>query len=343
MNSEDLSYDQYLTKPCDPAEIVRMSKLVFIEGHLEMVDDLLLVLLPLAHLVYYKNIRYLDDREYAKEDLISDAIVNLYQDITLRWDKYIHVESYYTYFSNVLRNSMISLVHSYHNYYSQDELDPESIKSDEDSSDAYDAVDMQMMRDSLEEAIASTSRRILSCRSVNTNLLLSIFDCIYVKKSGLGSLSSRVRVFGISSSLFNFYVDHVGYVYRLAYNYQYALIGGKDKMALRIEDTISRFEDVTYRILSNKYYDTIIPEIYAEFGSDIAKKFVKTFSGRNVQVPRYQDFCDDLLGGVVVALTDGNKDNLYKVADEYKIPYRTIARIYNKAIKFDGVGKGEKK
>lgn len=103
----------------------------------------------------------------------------------------------------------------------------------------------------------------------------------------------------------------------------------------RMNGIIDRFEDVTYKMLSVNYYDSIIPEIYAEFGAEFAKKFVRTFSGRTIQVPEYQNFCDDLLGGVILALAKGDRANLYQIAEEYDMPYKTLARIYNKAIKYD--------
>lgn len=327
------SYDQYARKPCNPEEIITLSKIVFVEGHLERLDDLLLAILPLAHIIYYRYIKHLDDREYAREDLISDAILRLYQDMYLRWDKYIHIESYYDYFSSVLRNGMIGLVHGYHSYYMMDDIDPENTRYDV-IYDVYDDVDVEILKESIKENIISTAERILRCRKVNTSLLLQILRVKYVDKSGLDSLKSRVKVLGISPGLFNFYCEHVDYVYRLAYNYNYAELGERNKMVERISNTINRFEDVTYSILSTNYYDSIIPEIYAEFGADIAKKFVRTFSGRKVQVPNYTDFCDDLLGGVVLALADGDRSNLYRVAEEHKMSYRTLARIYNKAIKY---------
>lgn len=329
------SYERHLSTPCDPEKIVQLSNIVFVEGHLDRLDDLLLAILPLANIIYYRHIKYLDDREYAKEDLISDAILRLYQDMSLRWDKYIHIESYYDYFSTVLRNGMIGLVHGYHSYYMRDDIDPESFRYDGTLEDAYEEVEMNILKDSIKQSTLDTAERILKCRRVNTNLLLSILRAKYSDKSDLDSLRSRVRVLGISTSLFNFYCEHVDYVYKLAYNYQYAILGGKSKMISRISSILERYEDVTYRTLSMNYYDSIIPEIYAEFGADIAKKFVRTFSERTVQVPNYRDFCDDLLGGVVLTLADGDKANLYRVSEEQQIPYKTLARIYNRAIKND--------
>lgn len=332
---EPSSYEYHLCKPCDPEEIARLSNIVFVEGHLDRLDDLLVAILPLANIVYYRSIRYLDDREYAKEDLISDAILRLYQDMSLRWDKYIHIDSYYEYYSRILRNGMINLVHGYHSYYMMDDIDPEIVKSEEVTDDEYDEIEMRMMRKSIRKGIISLAERLLKCRQVNTNLLLNILRAKYVKREGLDSLRSRVRVLGVSTALFNFYCEHVDYVYRFSYNYQYALIGGKEKMLSRLSNTITRFEDVTYSILSTNYYDSIIPEIYAEFGADIAKKFVRTFSDRTVQVPNYRDFCDDLLGGVVLSLAKGDKANLYQVAEDHHIPYKLLARIYNRAAKYE--------
>lgn len=329
------SYQDTLNKQCDPEEILRLSKIVFVEGHLDRIDDLIVAILPLANIVYYKYIRHLDDREFAKEDLISDAILRLYQDMNLRWDKYIKIESYYEYYSTILRNGMIGLVHGYHNYYAKEDIDMEGIQCEEEIINAYDAVDLNIMIESIKENIIATAKRILKCRAVNTNLLLNILKYRYVDKEGLDKLRSRVRVLGISNTLFSFYCEHVDYVYKLAYNYQYAQLGGKQVMVDRISNTISRFEDITYRMLSTNYYDSIIPEIYAEFGADVAKKFVRTFSGRTVCVPDYKEFCDNLLGGVVLSLANGDKTNLYTVADEYHLSYRALSRIYNKATKYD--------
>lgn len=332
---DNSAYQSTLFSTCDPEEITRLSKIVFVEGHLDKIDDLIVAILPLANIVYYKYIRYLDDREYAKEDLISDAILRLYQDMTLRWDKYIHIESHYEYYSTILRNGMVGLVHGYHSFYSIDDVDLEAVNPEEEMISAYDAIELNIMKEAVRKNILDTATHILECRTVNTKLLVSILQCMYVTKSGLDSLKDRVRVLGISNNLFNFYCEHVRYAYKLAYNYHYAQIGGKQKMMDRISGTLDRFEDITYKMLSANYYDSIIPEIYAEFGADIAKKFVKTFSGRTVQVPEYRDFCDDLLGGAVLSLSEGDKSNLYRIAEEYNIPYRSLARIYNKASKYD--------
>lgn len=329
------TYDYYLTKPCNPAEIIELSNIVFKEGHLDRLDDLLTAIIPLANVIYYRNIRYLDDREYAKEDLISDALTNLYKDMSLRWDKYLYMENPYDYFSAILRNGMIGLVHEYHSFYTIEELHPETIEPASELDNAFEVVEIEMLKESIEVNIISTAQGLLKCRRVNTNLLLNILKHKYVDKTGLDSLKSRVRVLGVSPKLFDFYCEHVDYVYRLAYNYQYALLGGKQKMITRISDSISRFEDVTYGMLSTEYYDSIIPEIYAEFGADVAKKFVKTFSGRTVQVPMYRDFCDTLLGGVVLALSRGESTNLYDVAHEYNLPYKALLRIYNKAKRYE--------
>lgn len=332
---EDSLYNQCLFKTCDPDEITRLSKIVFVEGHLDRIDDLIVSILPLCNIIYYRYIKQLDDGEYAKQDLISDAVLRLYQDMSYRWDKYIHVESYYEYYSTVLRHGMIALVHGYHNFYSTDDLDPDVIRADDMSDDQYDHVELVIMKESINGQIIETAQRILKCRRVNTNLLLNILKLKYVENTSLDNLRSRVRVLGIPNTLFNFYCEHVDYVYRIAYNYQYAILGGKKKMIDRISGSIDRFEDVTYKMLSENYYDSIIPELYAEFGADVAKRFVKTFSNRTIQVPSYRDFCDNLLGGVVLSLSGGDKSNLYRLAEEYRLPYRSLARIYNKAIEYD--------
>ena len=150
------------------------------------------------------------------------------------------------------------------------------------------------------------------------------------------SLRSRLKVIGIYEDTYEVLSNHVIYLHKLAYNYQKSLLKGNTRMQLRIEDMIKRNESPTYEILSNNFGESIIPEIFAEFGPDVAKKFVRTFSGQEVKVPDYQQFCDDLLGGTVYSLARGDKQNLYQIALDNKLPYRVLARMFDKVAKFYG-------
>lgn len=331
----DSEYTRRLFSTCDIEKINTLSYKIFKEGQLELIDDLIVDLLPLANIIYYKYVKSLDDYEYAKDDLISDAITILYRDMKYRWDKYIKVDFYSEYYSTSFKNIMLSLVHGYHNYYLTNDVDPEFMNSGIPDENHFENVEYELLKTSVREQMISFAKRVLSCRHVNKNLLLSIFEYKYIEHQDLEALMSRVRVLGLSKNLFNFYVEHVDYVYRLSYNLQYAVLRGNQKMIDRISEKLSRFEDATYRSLVSAYYDTVIPEIYAEFGEEVAAKFVKTFSNRTIHVPAYRDFCDTLLGGAVVTLAQGDKENLYDVASDYNIPYRTLSRIYNKAINND--------
>lgn len=110
-------------------------------------------------------------------------------------------------------------------------------------------------------------------------------------------------------------------------------------MVLRMDDILKRYESPTYGILSENYSDSLIPELYAELGPDLAKRFVKVFSGRTVKVPDYRDFCDDLLGGIVYSIADGDKEKLYQVAADNDLSYRSLSRMFDKASKYINGGK----
>jgi len=315
-------------------EIESLGVKIFKEGNLSLVDDLIVLVIPLLNIVYYNHIVPLDDRHHAKDDLIQDALMEIYRDMKLHWDKYIYVDIYCQYITTIARSKMIDLVHRYHNYYSTTEYDPEILLSTT-YVDNYSSIETKILREEMQSSIISIARRILKCRKKHSRILETILESTYLDKSkDVRKLYNRFRVIGISEVQFKLLKDHVDYVYKLSYNYQKSIVLENSKMRLRIEDVISRFESPTYEILSSTYSDSIIPEIYAEFGPEVTRKFVRTFSDKTVKVPDYQDFCDHLLGSTVLSLSKGDKDNLYQLSADYKIPYRALSRIYNKVSKF---------
>ena len=326
----DGTLEPYLTSEVQWDKINELSCSIFKEGHLELIDDLIPLILPIINITYYESIQWLDDRYYAKEDLVQDAVLTLYKDMTLRWDKYIHVDDYYHYYKTVCRNVMINLVHYHHSYYSNDEYDPES-EVERSTVDSYKSVETKILKEDIENQIYELACRLGKCRVKQKKAILFLLDSMYRNKSkDYAKMKSKLRVVGVNREQFNFLFEHVLYIYRFAYNYQRAIIKGNSKMQLRMEDVINRFESPTYKILAENYMDSIIPELFAELGPDLAMKFVKTFSGKQITVPRYQEFCDDLVGGTVYALAGGDKDNLYRIASENNLSYRALLRIFNR-------------
>lgn len=329
--------DKYFDEYADWEEVNNLANEIFKEGHLDLIDDLILLIMPIFNMTYYKHIRSLDDRFYAKEDLLQDAITECYRDMKLHWDKYILIDNYPKYFERIALNIMVNAVHGYHAHYNNTELNPDINYELTSSKESFEAVDVRMIRKSIPKEILNLTKRLASYRGKYAKILGLLVTEIYENDgANLEGLKSRFRVVGIYDEVFEMLYNHVLYLHKLSYNYMKSVMKGNYRMKLRIEDIIRRYESPTYEILANNYSDSIIPEIFAEFGPDIAKKFVRTFSGQKVVVPDYQQFCDDLLGGTVYALARGNKDNLYQIASDNKLPYRTLSRMFDKVEKYYG-------
>lgn len=327
----------YLDSTVEYEKINELGNYIFKEGHLDYIDDLLLLVLPILHITYYKQIQRLDDRFYAKEDLLQDAIMEIYNDMRLHWDKYIFIDNYPKYFEAISRNVMVNAVHRHHSYYSNVEFNADLNYDLNSSKASFDSVEAKILNDSINSEIMVMTRFLASKRGKYAKVLDLLITEIYENNNlEAENLKSRFRVIGIHDREFKVLHNHVLYLHKLSYNYQKSIMKGNQRMKLRIDDMLKRYESPTYEILSNNYGDSIIPEIFAEFGPDIAKKFVRTFSGQEVVVPNYQDFCDDLLGGTVYTMARGNKDNLYEIAKDNKLPYRVLLRMFNKVEKFYG-------
>lgn len=331
------SLSSFMTKSPDYDEINRVGDLIFKQGEFELLDEYMMLIAPLINKSYYKYIASLDDSNYAREDLIQDTFLALYKDMKLRWDKYINVRNYYTYISSICTNIMTNLVHEYHSYYQTTEYDPELVLTSYLDMN-YERVDYQLAKESIFKNILVLVNKLASFRKSQCVLLKSIIRALYVDRAGLDKVKSRARVVYVNDQMFSFLVDHVKYLYKLAFEYHEALLKENGKVVDDLEIIFGRFSNVTYDILVDRYQYSILPEVYAEFGPELARRFVRSFSGRTVEVPNYQDFCDFLLSGTVMSMINGDKENLYKVAKDYKISYKSLRRIYNKTEKYYSKG-----
>jgi len=310
---------------------------IFKLGKFELLDEYMLLVAPLINKSYYKYISTYDDRYYAREDLVQDVYTILYRDMKLRWDKYIRVEDYYKYISVLATNIMMNLVHNYHSYYKNDEYDPEFSKDIMKERVITDKIEYRIMMDSVKTSIVDKSMELANNRGRLSSIILRIIDCKYGKNSNttnIDKLKYKFRVVMISNNEFKHCCYLADYYYKLAYNYQKSSLREDGSMLQILENIFSRFGSLTYKILVDKYADSIIPEIFAEFGSEIARKFVKSFSGRTITVPNYDSFKDDLLAGMILTLSKCDKNRLYDIAVEYDLPYKMVKRIYDNSIHY---------
>lgn len=328
--NNDLKY--YLESPASYETVNKLGHETFYEGHLEKVDELFLSILPIVHMTYYKYITGLDDRGYAKEDLIQDAITEIYRDITLRWDKFIYVEDYFSYFKILCKNVMTNLVHVHHSYYKICEYDPD-VKNSLTDDLSFSRVTASMYKEYLQTSIVDLTRKLARNRTGYSKVLDYLITWKVVEKNtDIRKLKSRVNTsWWLKRDNINFLLDHVSYLHRFSYNYYLAKERGESNMVKRLDQIINRFEDTTYSVLSKNYGDGILPEIYAEFGPELTKKFVRLFSGKQIIVPNYTDLCDDLVGGSLLSLVS-NKDDLYEISVNYGLSYSKLLRIYNRGI-----------
>lgn len=328
---------QYLQTPVDWEKVNELGHEVFYNGHLERMEEMFYSILPIVNISYYKYITPYDDNEYAREDLLQDAIAEIYRDMTLRWDKFIYVENYYSYFKTICRNVMLGLVQAHHGYYMNVEFNPD-IRNNFSDDYSFASVEANDHKEYLQTAILDTTRRLAKNRKGYAKVLDFIITWKYVEhRTDLAAIKTKLRTsWWLKRTNVNMLLEHVGYLYRFAYNYHLAIERGESKMVRRLDQIISRFEDSTYSVLSKNYGDTVIPEIYAEFGPALTKKFVKLFGGKQITVPDYTNFCDDIVGGSLLSLVS-SKDDLHTVASEFDMPYGVLARIYDRAVKSRGL------
>lgn len=324
--------DDYLATPVDWNKVNELGYHVFYLGELDRLEELFLLVVPIVHMTYYQHLVKLDDRGYAKEDLIQDALLEIYKDMSLRWDKFIDVIDYYSYFKTISKNVMVTLVHQHHSYYSNVEFDPD-VRSPNADEVRYSYVEAKCLKQYFTESMLTLTRRLASCHTKYAKALDYLITWKYVeKKTDTNQLKSMMRVFGLTRAKVNFLLDHIQYLHRLSFNYYKAQELGEIELIQRMDAVFSRFDSDTYRVLSKNYGDTIIPEIFAEFGPEITKRFVKIFSDKQVFVPNYTHFCDDLFGVKLLTMVN-DKDELYELSTNYRLDYGTLSRIYDRAVK----------
>lgn len=329
------SLEPYLDTYPDWVKINELGNSIFKQGNFELIDELTVELLPIINIVYYKSIKRLDDRYYAREDLIQDTLLEIYKDIKYRWDKYILVDNYPKYFESISRNVMVNLVHYHHKYYKEkSEFNPDINYGLIGQDNHFEIAEAEILKKEVSASILALTRKLATFRRKHAKILSKIIDEIYLNDNvQCLNLKSKLRVLGVDKEQFEFLREHVFYLHRFSYNYYRASIGGKSKMILRMDDVIKRYESPTYAVLAENYSDSLIPEIYAELGPDVAQRFIKIFSGRTLKVPDYRDFCDDLMGGTIYSMARGDKDNLYKIAADNNLSYKTLSRIFDRAKK----------
>lgn len=328
------AYQRILETPVDWDNINRLGHEIYHEAKFEKVDELFNAIMPILNIVYFTSITQWDDRGYAREDLLQDAALEIYRDMTLRWDKFIPVEDFYSYFKILTRNVMLGLVQYHHNYYLDSQFDPD-IGNDLCDDLSFKAFEASIHKEEILQGILELTQRICGNRSKYSKVLDCLITMKYIEGNGYvddKKFKRKMKSSGLSPKELDLLLDHVTYVHRFSYNYYLAKERGESKMIARLDRIISRFDSSTYAVLSRQYGNTVLPEIYAEFGPALTKKFVKLFGNKTITIPDYQTFMDDLVGGSLLSLCN-DKDDLYRIAAEYDLPYGKLARIYDRRVK----------
>lgn len=327
-----------LQTPVDYELINKLGHEVFYEAHFEKRNEFFDAILPIVNLSYYKYLTQLDDYD-VREDLLQDAIAEIWQAISLRWDNLIYVDDYYSYFKSMCKFTMLNLVQGYHGYYLNVEFNPD-LRNNLTETLSFESAEARIQRDFLQTAITDMTRRLCKHRKGYAKVLDFIVTWKYIDRdTDVSVVKSKLRnCWWLKRADVNFLIEHVKYLHRFSYNYYLAIERGQDAMVRRLEQVISRFEDSTYEILSKNYGDTVLPEIYAEFGPVQTKKLVKLFSGQNIKIPNYNNFVDDLVGGALLSIAH-SRDDLRQLSEEYNMPYTTLSRIYARACDARGIKK----
>lgn len=328
-------YDDLLYKEFDYNTFNKLCVAAFKYGEFDKIDEILLLVMPLVHIVYYQSIHRLDDNYRHKDDLIQDSLLVVYRDMKLTWDKFIHVDNYYEYFKTLIRNTMIGKVSTYNsNYHEVVGMTDEDFKT-KTTKTQFDIADIRMVAEDIEEDIVNLAADLLRHRLRKNKLLTKIFSDLYYDKVTEEEYESRMRkyyVHGLSTKMASFYKSRVQYFYQLSATYHRDQLKGDDKSVKNLEEIISRIRSDEYEIMSQLYGDTPLPEIFAEIGTESMLKLIKIVGGTTVQFPDSRDVSDTLLGSLVYQLADGEVDNLQNVSEVYGLPYSTIKRIFNKHI-----------
>jgi len=331
-----MSIDDKLSSPVQYERLHEVCVDVFKYGNFDRIDtELLELIMPIVNIVYYQSISQYDDRFYAREDLIQDTLLSIYSDMTLRWDKYIHIDNYYEYIKRIAYKSMINTVHVYHNNHMTCEYDPDSIYAKSTKSGIESYVESKIAVDTLKDDIYKVAIDLLSHRIGKSSRMMR--EMMYARYSLMDEKEvdkvSRLHSLRFSNKERKFYLSRVDYLYSVAKNYTLLHWGVDEGLTMNsknIDSIVNRIRTGDYETLSLLYGDTIIPDIYAEFGEDILMRFIKLFGGTTITIPDSRSIGDTILGSTVYTLADGDRENLYTVSETYGLPYRTILRIFDK-------------
>jgi len=328
-------YEELLYKEFDYDKFNKLCVAAFKYGEFDKIDEILLLAMPLVHIVYYQSVHKYDDDYKHKDDLIQDALLVIYRDMKLTWDKFIHVDNYYEYFKILVRNTMIAKVSNYNNNtHEATGLSDEDYKT-KNTKTQFDIADIRIVAENLQSNISDLAYELMSHRLKRSKLMSKIFLDIYTDRVSEEEYESRMRkyyVHGLNTKLASFYKTRVQYFYQLSSTYHRDQLKGDEKSVKNIEEVISRIRSDEYETLSQVYGDTALPEIFAELGTEATLKLIHIVGGTTVQFPDSRDVSDTLLGSVVYQLSDGEVDNLQNVSELYNLPYTTIKRIFNKHI-----------
>lgn len=328
------SYNDYLSSPVQLEKLTEVCNSIFKFGEFQRLPELTPLIMPIVNIVYYQSIKSLDDQYFAYDDLLQDVLLEIFSDMKLRWDKYIHIDNYYEYIKRTAYKIMVSAVHAYHNYYSVVELSPEECEPHISKDTLQEYVEMRLLLSTFEDRVLDRTHDLLKHRLSRKKLVRDIFDALYIIKDPdhLAKVQRMHHAMGISHELLRFYETRVKYIYSLVSRVCLESLKKGGSTMDEFNKIISRIESSDYETLSLLYGDTILPEIYAEFGQDVLLRFVKLFGGMTLTIPDSRSVGDTILGGTVYNLAEGERDNLPKVSELYGMPLRVLQRIFDKHI-----------
>lgn len=327
-------YSDYLSAPVQLEKLTEVCNSIFKFGEFQRLPELTPLIMPIVNIVYYQSIRSLDDQSFAYDDLLQDVLLEIFSDMKLRWDKYIHIDNYYEYIKRTAYKIMVSAVHSYHNYYSVVELSPEECEPLVSKDTLQEYVEMRLILSTFEGQVLERTHDLLKHRLGRKKLVRDIFNAIYILKDPdqLAKVHRMHHAMGVSHDLVKFYETRVRYVYSLVSQVCLESLKKGGSTMDEFHKIISRIESSDYETLSLLYGDSVLPEIYAEFGQDVLLRFVKLFGGMTLTIPDSRSVGDTILGGTVYNLAEGERDNLPRVSELYGMPLRVLQRIFDKHI-----------
>lgn len=333
-----MSIEDKLSSPVQYERLHELCRDIFKYGEFDKLNgEFLELLMPIVNIVYYQSISKFDDGGVAREDLIQDTLFSLYKDMSLRWDKYIHIDNYYEYIKRIIYKLMINSVHAYHDYHLSYEYNPDVSYSGISGSSVERYVNSKIILESLEDNIYTLATELLSHRVCKFHKLMRSLLIARYNSKDESEVEHIMKMYSVRlyRGDCRFYLSRVDRIYILAKEYtliHWGIESGVDMSTKDVDSIINRIRTGDYEMLSLLYGDTVIPEIYAEFGEDVLLRFIKLFGGTTITIPDSRSVGDTMLGSTVYTLADGSRDNLASVSDIYGLPYRTLQRIFDKYI-----------